>query len=79
MGKAFGIWKEEEVTKKRFPYCIDPYSVDTILYFRAIQGHSGGNPLDPSLQDNVMLPNDFSSTSITLGTLTTCIPSSDRD
>ena len=34
---------------------------DTILYLRAIQGHAGGNPVDPTLQDNehVMILNDF--------------------
>ena len=29
------------------------------LYFRAIQGHSGDTLVDPTLQDNVMLPDDF--------------------
>ena len=29
-----------------------PYSADTILYLRAIQGHSGGKHIDPTLQDN---------------------------
>ena len=29
------------------------------LYHRAIQGHSGGALVDPRLQDNVLLPNDF--------------------
>ena len=51
---------------KRFQYLIDPYSVDTILYLRAIQSLSGRNPDDPSLQDNVMIPNASSSTSATL-------------
>ena len=27
--------------KKRFQYCLNPYSAETILYLRAIQGHSG--------------------------------------
>ena len=45
--------------KKRFQYCLDPYSVDTFFYLRTSQGHSGGNPNDPELQDNVMLPRDF--------------------
>ena len=36
--------------KKRFQYCFD--SSATILYFRALQGHSGRNLVDPSLQDN---------------------------
>ena len=36
-----------------------PYSADTSLYLRAIQGYSGGNPIDPALQENVLLPSDF--------------------
>ena len=39
--------------------CVDPFSVDTILYLRAIQGHSGGTHINPTLQDNVLLPSDF--------------------
>ena len=30
-----------------------------ILCFRALQGHSGRNPIDPSFKDNVLIPNDF--------------------
>ena len=44
--------------KKRFQYCTDP-SGQEILYLRALQGHSGRNLTDPSLQDNVLIPNDF--------------------
>ena len=44
--------------KKRFQYCTDP-SGQEILYFRALPGHSGRNLVDPSLQDNVLTPNDF--------------------
>ena len=44
--------------KKRFQYCTDS-SGQEILYLRALQGHSGRNPIDPSLQDNVVIPNDF--------------------
>ena len=43
---------------KRFQYCTDP-SRQEILYLRALQGHSGRNLIDPSLQDNVLIPNDF--------------------
>ena len=43
--------------KKRFQYCSD--SSGTILYLRDLQGHSRRNPIDPSLQDNVLIPNDF--------------------
>ena len=39
--------------KKRFQYCAD--SSGTILY----QGHSGRTLLDPSLQDNVVIPDGF--------------------
>ena len=44
--------------KKTFQYCTDP-SGQEILHLRALQGHSGRNLVDPSLQDNVLIPNDF--------------------
>ena len=37
---------------------VDP-SGQEILYLRALQGHSGRNPIDPSPQDNVFIPNNF--------------------
>ena len=40
--------------KKRFQYCLDPN--DFILYMSAIQGHSGKNKVDTTLQDNVEIP-----------------------
>ena len=43
---------------KRFQCCTDP-SGQEILYLRALQGHSGRNPIDPSLQDSVLIPNNF--------------------
>ena len=43
--------------KKRFQYCAD--SLGTIVYFRALQGHSGRNLIDSSLQDNVVIPDGF--------------------
>ena len=43
---------------KRFQYCTDP-SGQEILYLRALQGHSRRSPIDPSLQDNVLIPNNF--------------------
>ena len=56
------MWKSRmaggEGNKKRFQYCTDP-SGQEILYLRALQGHSGRNPIDPSLQDNVSIPNNF--------------------
>ena len=38
--------------KKKFQYCTDP-SRKEILHLRALQGQSGRNLIDPSLQDNV--------------------------
>ena len=45
--------------KKRFQYWLDPYSSNQFLYFQAIQGHSGGNIVDPLLQDSALLPDDL--------------------
>ena len=44
--------------KKRFQFCTNSNGT-RILYLRAIQGHSGENPVDPSLQDNVLVPDNF--------------------
>ena len=44
--------------KKRFQYCTDS-SGQEILYLRALQGHSERNPIDPSLQDKVLIPDNF--------------------
>ena len=46
---------QQQGNKKIFQYCTDP-SGQEILFFRALQGHSGRNPIDPSLQDNVLIP-----------------------
>ena len=43
--------------KKRYQYCTD--SSGAILYLRALQGHSGRSLIDPTLQDNVVIPNGF--------------------
>ena len=57
-----GMWKSRMAgwggSKKRFQYCIDS-SGQEILFPRALQGHSGRNPIDPSLQDNVLIPDNF--------------------
>ena len=39
---------------KKNQYCIDP-SGQEILCLGALQGHSGRNPIDPTLQDNVLI------------------------
>ena len=43
--------------KRRYQYCTDVSG--TIIYFRALQGHSGRNLIDPSLQDNVVIQRGF--------------------
>ena len=43
--------------KRRYQYCTD--SSGTIVYLRALQGHSGRNLIDPSLQDNVIIQSGF--------------------
>ena len=43
--------------KRRFQCCIDDSG--TVVHFRALQGHSGRNLIDPSLQDNVVIPSKF--------------------
>ena len=48
--------RQEEETRK-YHYCTDSSGV--ILYFRALQGHSGRSLTDLTLQDNVVIPSDF--------------------
>ena len=52
-------WQIGAGPKKRVQYCLNPNSSKHFLYFRAIQGHSGGTLVDPTVQDNVLLPNDI--------------------
>ena len=40
--------------KTRFEYCLD--SMGDILYMQALQGHDGGDRVDPTLQNNVEIP-----------------------
>ena len=55
------MWKSRMAgggeNKKRFQYCTD--SSGEILYLRALQGDSRRNLIDPSLQDNVIIQNNF--------------------
>ena len=44
-------------SKRRYQYCSDISG--TILYLRALQGHSGRNLIDPLLQDNVIIQRGF--------------------
>ena len=43
--------------KRRYQYCTDISG--TIVYLRALQGHSGRNLIDPALQDNVIIQSRF--------------------
>ena len=40
-------------SKRRYQYCSD--NLGTIIYLRALQGHSGSNLINPMLQDNVLI------------------------
>ena len=42
---------------RRFQYCTDASGI--IVYLRALQGYSGRNLVDPSIQDNVLIPSGF--------------------
>ena len=59
IGWSDDVWKSKMAgggsNKKRFQYCTDP-SGQEILCLRA---HSGRNPIDPALQDNVSIQNNF--------------------
>ena len=43
--------------KRRYQYCTDDSGI--IICFRALQGHSGRNLIDLSLQDNVIIQSGF--------------------
>ena len=43
--------------KRRYQYCTDVSGI--IVDLRALQGHSGRNLIDPSLQDNVVIQSEF--------------------
>ena len=44
-------------SKRRYQYCSD--NSGRILFFRDLQGHSGHNLIDPSLQDHVIIQSGF--------------------
>ena len=46
-------WSAGGGSKRRYQYCSD--NSGTIIHFRALQGHSGSNLIDPTLQDNVLI------------------------
>ena len=50
-------WQQKEEQKRRYQYCTDVSGI--FINFRALQGHSGRNLIDPSLQDNLVIPSRF--------------------
>ena len=50
-------WQQEEEQKGDFSAAL--MNQEIIIYFRALQGHSGRNLIDPSLQDKGMIPSRF--------------------
>ena len=51
--KGRGAWQEEEEETRK------DFSIVLILHVRALQGHSGRNLIDPSLQDHVVILSKF--------------------
>ena len=47
------VWRQEEVQKRDISIAL--MISGTILYLRVLQGHSGSNLTDPTLQDNVVI------------------------
>ena len=70
-------WQEEEEIFFKKQYCTD--SSVAILYLRALQGHSGRILIDPTLQDNVVIPSNFFSIFTILDVRSIFIQSSIRD
>ena len=64
-------------SKRRYQYCSD--NLGTIIYFRALQGHSGSNLIDLALQDNVLMELEYSLTFIMLDAHSIFIPFSTMD
>ena len=51
-------WQEAEAIRKDISIVLTDSSGEEILYLRALQGHSGRHPIDPTLQDNVLIPDN---------------------
>ena len=50
-------WQQGGGAKRRVQYCTDDSGIS--IYLRAIQGHSGRNLIDLSLQDNMIIQSGF--------------------
>ena len=62
-------------SKRRYQYCSD--NLRKILYLRALQGHSGHNLIDPTLQDNVV-GHFITSTTLDVRSIFTLLSTMDR-
>ena len=51
-------WHEAEATRKDFNIVLIRQD-KKFFRLRALQGHSGRNPIDPTLKDNMLIPNTF--------------------
>ena len=71
-------WHEAETTRKDFN-TVPIDSSGEILYLRALQGHSGRNPIGPTLQDNLLIPNNFFEYFIMLDVQSVYTPSQIQD
>ena len=56
--------------KRSLQYCVNPDSPGVLDYLRAVQGHSGGNQIDPSPHDLVVLLDDFTESTYHAGSFT---------
>ena len=52
-------WQEAEATRKDF-ITVQIRQDQKLSTSELFKGHSGRNPIDPTLQDNVLIPNNFS-------------------
>ena len=56
------VWKNKIAGgggNRNFFYIVLIRQDNNFSYLRAPQGHSGRNPIDPTVQDNVLIPNTF--------------------
>ena len=71
---AIEFWRIKDDLQKYFLH-----SSGVILYLRALQGHSRRSLIDPTLQDNVVIPSEFFQYIIMSDVQSIYIPSSIRD
>ena len=74
-----GYLREREGLEGGFRWCVDPFHADTILYLRAIQGHSGGKHINLHCKTTCCYRTTSPSTSTTLEAPTMCTRSFNQD